>query len=89
MGAVTPFSVLTTPSRDHGTNNEIRLRFHPGFFLLSKGNILFYDSRIYGLSDIKDNDGKKAELGLAFNSNIEYFTLCRIRSKVKLLFVVY
>lgn len=78
MGAVTPFSVLTTPSRDHGTNNEIRLRFHPGFFLLSKKNILFYDRRIYGLSDdadIKDNDGKKAELGLAFDSNIEYFTL--------------
>lgn len=62
MGAVTPFSVLTTPSRHHRTNNEIRLRFHPDFFLLSKENILFYDRRIYSLSDdadIKDNDANK------------------------------
>lgn len=78
MGVVTAFSVLTTPSPDHGTNNDIRLRFYPGFSLLSKENILLYDRRIYSLSDdadIKNNDEKKPELGLAFNLNIEYFTL--------------
>jgi hypothetical protein len=92
MATVTPFSVLTTTSRNHGTNNEIRFRFSRSFFLLSKENILFHDGTIYSLCDdggIKDNDGKKAELELAFNLDIKYFTLRGIRSKVESLFVVY